>query len=390
MKILVGCDTYFPDYNGAARFARQLATSLAQKNHEVAIIAPSTSNRYFIDHVDGLKVYRIPSIPLPVYNRFRIVVPVLTDQKIKKIVAEFKPDIIHVQGHFTVCSAIVYAAKKKNIPMVGTNHLMPENIVHYFHFPDPLEKQLAKIIWGHVKKVFSQLEVVTTPTTTASQLLYNVGFKKTVHAVSNGIDIHRFNPHNKDLKERYHLPFDRPIFLTVSRLDPEKRIDLVIKAFAKSLAKGPAHLLIAGKGQEQPNLEKLTRKLGISEQVTFTGFLSDEELPMIYASADVFVIAGVAELQSIVTMEAMATGLPIIAANAVALPELIKPGQNGYLFKIDDLNELASYIQELSLDPDLRQKLGSNSRDLIYRHNLDGVINQFEELYDIAINLKKK
>jgi len=152
-------------------------------------------------------------------------------------------------------------------------------------------------------------------------------------AISNGIDLKRFNPANdpEPARATYNLPH-KPILLFVGRMDKEKNVDIVLRAVAAARKVVDFHFVAAGHGAEERKLKKLAQSLGIAEQVTFTGFVPDELLPSLYAAADCFVNAGIAELQCIVAMEAMATGLPIIGARAVALPELIHHGENGYLF----------------------------------------------------------
>ena len=180
--------------------------------------------------------------------------------------------------------------------------------------------------------------------------------------------------------ERYKIP-RKPILLYVGRLDKEKNLDLVIKASALAFGHVDFHLVIAGTGAEKNRLNKLAKNLGIEDHITFTGFVPDEDLPNLYAMAKCFVNAGTAELQSIVTMEAMATGLPIIAANAVALPELVHNGENGFLFEADDDNALAKYIERIFLDEPLRVRMGKESLNIIAEHDISKTINAFEEIY---------
>ena len=132
-------------------------------------------------------------------------------------------------------------------------------------------------------------------------------------------------------------------------------------------------------------LKKLAHTLGAQEKVTFTGFVPDTLLPSLYAAASCFVIAGIAELQCIVAMEAMATGLPVLGARAVALPELIHQGENGYLFEPGDVEELSRRIVELFNDEDLRRRMGARSREIIAGHDIDIVMERFEEFYRVAM-----
>jgi glycosyltransferase involved in cell wall biosynthesis len=131
----------------------------------------------------------------------------------------------------------------------------------------------------------------------------------------------------------------------------------------------------------RPTLERLVRSLGIAAHVTFTGFVPDEDLPSLYCIASVFVMAGNAELQSIATMEAMASGMPIVAVDAQALPELVHDGENGFLFPDGRCDRLAACAISLFRDEQLRRRLGERSLQLIQAHDLGNIVTQFESLY---------
>jgi glycosyltransferase involved in cell wall biosynthesis len=143
--------------------------------------------------------------------------------------------------------------------------------------------------------------------------------------------------------------------------------------------------VIGGTGAEKSNLQKIAKDLGISKNVKFLGFVPDKEMPEFYHMGDCFVIAGTAELQSIVTLEAMASGLPVIAVNAVALPELVKHKQNGYLFDINSPKHLASYIFNILSNKKLRQQMSEQSLKIIEKHDIKNTVKQFEKLYEKLI-----
>jgi len=329
MRILIATDTYYPDVNGAAYFTYRLTTILAKRGHNVFVMCPSRSLRNIVSNDKGVTVYGIRSIHIPVYQNFRIS-PLFISKTIRRAIEEISPDIVHIQNHFLIGKRVVSAAKKLGIPVMGTNHFMPENLVHYLHLPEIAERWLRKFAWGQCIRTFEQLDYVTTPTKTAVALLKNAGFSKDVMPISCGIDLERFKPTNDGLylKQIFAIPINTPVLLYVGRLDKEKRIDLILRALSDILRVTSVHLVLAGIGKEKQKLEELTEKLGIQKAVTFTGFVPDKDLPNIYKIADLFVIAGIAELQSIVTMEAMASGLPVVAVNAMALPELVHDGEN--------------------------------------------------------------
>lgn len=381
MKITVVTDNYYPNVNGSSYFAQRLAFYLKKHGQEVSVICPSRSLHDEIFEYEGVKVYGIRSMP---FERMRVALPfgpVIT-KKIEKIIKEIKPDVIHVQDHFAVSRKAVNIAKKLHIPAIGTNHFMPENLVHYLHLPPSFENFVKNMLWKYFAVIYKRLNAVTTPTHKAASLLKDVKLKNNVIVMSNGIDLTKFKYANNGayVREKYNIP-NKPILLYVGRLDKEKNLDKVIRALKNVVKKTPVHLVIAGVGAETKNLKKLVKALEMENDVTFTGFVEDKDLPDLYTIADVFINAGIAELQSIVTMEAMATGLPIIGANVMALPELISHSENGFLFEHGDIEKIAQYIEKLFTDPELRKKMGIKSLEIIQKHEISKIIENFISLY---------
>jgi 1,2-diacylglycerol 3-alpha-glucosyltransferase len=387
MRILLATDTYYPDVNGAAYFTYRLATMLSQRGHNVFVMCPSRSFRNTVSNNNEVTVYGIRSIPIPIYRNFRIS-PLFIPPSVRKAVKQISPDIVHIQNHFLIGKEVVSAAKKLDIPAIGTNHFMPENLVHYLHLPGIAERWVQKLAWRQFVRVFEQLDSVTTPTKTAAALLEKAALNKDVMPVSCGIDLERFKPTNDGtyLKRRFAIPTDKPVLLYVGRLDKEKKIDVVLRALPDILRITAVHLVLAGLGKEKQNLETLAEKLGIQKAVTFTGFVLDEDLQNIYRVADVFVTAGIAELQSIVTMEAMASGLPVVAVNAMALPELVHNGENGYLFSDGDSEMLAQRVIAILANQSLRARMSEKSLEIIKDHDINKTIEKYESIYSEIVN----
>lgn len=393
MKILFGTDNFYPNVNGAANFSYELAKRLVKAGHDISVITPAREFKHTITSQEGMTIYGIPSVKIP-----KIIHPggmrlsfLINPVTVKAMVKEINPDIIHVQDHFMIGDTVVKAGKKLGIPLIGTNHFMPENFLHYFYPPDFVKKPLSKFGWWQLINVYKYVDLITTPTETAGNLIKNLKLRKPVLAISCGIDLNRFNHKNKGdyLKKRLQISPTRPVILFVGRLDKEKNIDIVVKAFSIILKSIDAQLVIAGKGQEKTNLVKLSKKLGISQQVTFTGFIADKDLPALYQMANVFTIASIAELQSIATMEAMASGLPVVAARVMALPELVHHGKNGYLFNEGDVNSLADSVVKILKNKVLSKKMSENSLKIIKHHDIKNTIKAYEKLYKSLILTSK-
>ncbi|OHA19736.1 MAG: hypothetical protein A2836_00215 [Candidatus Taylorbacteria bacterium RIFCSPHIGHO2_01_FULL_45_63] len=385
MKILFVSDMNIEFVCGSTYFCKRLATLLQKRGHEVAFMCPSGKSQYKSCArytFDGFTVFGVRSIPSLVQKTLRVTLPLGIKKGLTETLENYKPDIIHVQSHGPLPWTVIKIAKRMRIPVVGTNHFVPDNVVHVFGLPKPILALFIWLEWKHLHFVFKRLDHITTPTDTAARLLRESGFEKTVRVVSNGVDLTTFNKNNRGehLKERYHLP-QKPILLFVGRLDPEKKLEVLLNALPIALRDVDMHTVIVGRGNRGSQLKAMAESLGIADHVTFTGFLADEDLPSMYMIADCFVMPGNAELQSIATMEAMASGLPIIAARAMALPELVHDGENGYLFSEGDHQNLAEKIVALLKDRKLGAEMSKKSLEIVSEHDIGKTVEKFESLY---------
>jgi glycosyltransferase involved in cell wall biosynthesis len=285
---------------------------------------------------------------------------------------------------------LIRAAEKLDIPVVSTNHFMPDNLVHYLRLAERAEEAVVDHLWRDFTRVFNQADLITAPTPFAARLIEEKGIDREVIPLSCGIDLSRFNVRNDGdrFRDKYGVP-EQPTCMYVGRLDAEKRVGDLIRALSIVREEVDAQLVIVGDGHQRAELIELAEREGVEGYVIFTGFVEDEDLPGAYAASDVFCIASVAELQSIVTMEAMATGKPVIAADAKALPHLVREGVNGHLFKPGDAGTLASRLAEILADEGKRATMGKRSIEIVAQHDFEKVLTAFEELYDLAILLRR-
>ncbi len=387
MKILIAADTYYPNVDGASYFTQRLASQLKKRGHDILVIASSSTRYTTTFSHDGVACLGVFSWPSVFHKDYRFSPPYLIKRQIFEAIKNFKPDVVHIQGHFMIERTVANIARELGIPVVATNHFMPENLLHYGHLPARVEHKLAKLAWKDFCGVFKKIPTITTPTKTGADVLKDNGLSQPVIAISCGIDLQRFNPKNSGdyLRKRFNLP-NVPVLLSVGRLAPEKNVELTIRAFSMLPPQTKIHLVIVGSGTERERLEILVTELGIRDKVTFTGFIPDEDMAAVYALSHVFVTAGEAELQSLVTMEAMATGLPVVAVRAVALPELVHENENGFLFETGDAKSMATYIERLFTDEALHSRMSQKSLEIISKHDIEKTIPAFEKLYERAIN----
>jgi glycosyltransferase involved in cell wall biosynthesis len=387
LRIAIGCDTFPPDINGAARFAERLAGGLARKGHEVHVFAPSTNKRFgtYREIHDGVPivVHRLKSYAVPGHKSLRFASPIGLRSKLGRLIARIEPDAIHIQSHLLVGRYLSLVATDNRIRLIATNHTMPENLIKYaFWIPKFLAGFASRLSWRDTERVLLRAEAVTTPTATASAILANSTAIDNALAISCGIDASQFATAGT-------LVSDPPIALYVGRLDFEKRVQVLLEAFAKVPTTTRLKLAIVGDGSERKSLERWSEELGLADRVRFYGEVPDEELKRAYEGCTFFVMPSIAELQSIATMEAMASGRPILAANAAALPHLVYREENGVLFEADDVDDLAEKMTWMASQS--QQKLwmmGQASLRRIQSHDIATTISRFEQLYRGELGVK--
>jgi len=242
-------------------------------------------------------------------------------------------------------------------------------------------------MWQDFLKVYNQLNYVTAPSQAAVNMIRDLGLTVPAEVISNGIDLGEFSSQkvSGNIYEKYNIGEAIPTFLFVGRLEKDKNIDLILKALAIILNEQRMQVIIVGKGKDENKLKRLADRLNLENRAIFTGRVPDDDLRQFYGLADVYIGSGTAELQGLAVMEAMASGLPILAVNAVALPELVKDGVNGYLFAADK-NDLADKMLEILSDKNRLQSMAVQSLRLIQAHNKKNTIKQFVGLYQKIIS----
>ncbi|RKT56332.1 glycosyltransferase [Saccharothrix australiensis] len=378
MRIVIAAETFPPDVNGAARFAHRLATGLAGRGHDVHVIAVDPVGVARTEHVDGITVHRLRSHRTPFHRTFRIGLPWQVRGDVRELLTRLTPDLVHVQAHFVVGRYVLRQAAELGIPTVATNHFMPENLFGHARVPAWLQGVASRWAWRDLVRVFGAADVVTAPTPRAVQLLHDNGFPERAVPVSCGIDIDRYR-----LRPAVRTN-DAPTVLFVGRLDEEKRVDELLRAVALVPR---LHADVVGDGSCRAEWELLAADLGIADRVRFRGFVGEEELLDAYQGADVFCMPGIAELQSLATMEAMAAGKPVVVADAMALPHLCRPGRNGWLFTPGDVAGLAERLHSVVSDPSVTARMGAASSELISAHAIESTLETFEALYARAMGL---
>jgi 1,2-diacylglycerol 3-alpha-glucosyltransferase len=385
MRILIANDQHWPMKSGVATAVRTQAQGLAALGHEVLVVAPSQNRKNAVDHDENYDIVRIRSFKF----RNNLRVSVVLDREARRILREFNPDIVHVHTQLTVGLAVLRAATHLKIPVVATNHVMPENIVENVKLLSPLSKSFSYIWTEYGNLLYRGAKRIIMPTASALALFNLDRIEAPTLAMSNGINLDRFSPGkaSAELYKKFAIPQDKKIIGYLGRLDNEKHIDVAMGAFAKLLSQDyDLHMILVGTGNAEANLKRLATSLSIEDRVTFTGLVSDEDMVELHKVTTIYCMPSPAELQSISLLEAMASGKPAVSVDAGALSELCRNDENGYLVYVDDVNGFMRGLQMLLDNPRRISQFGKRSREIAEIHDEKIVIPKFINVYNEVIS----
>jgi 1,2-diacylglycerol 3-alpha-glucosyltransferase len=381
MRILMTSHGYPPTLSGVTLVVQKLARALVRKGHEVMIITGSELAEPYEDEDEGVHLVRVRSVPNPFWEEAPL--PFVRPKRLQEMIAEFQPDILHVHEPALLAMELVRLKQDLGLPLLASCYYVPRFITHYLTWMGQSYEGVETVGWLYSIWLYNQFDHVVFSTSAQRRFFLDKGLDVPTTIISNGVDTTRYHPANgqtSDVEARYGLP-PRPRILFVSRLAKDKEIDILIQAMPQVLAEKEAHLLLVGRGDDRPRLEDLTKELGLQEFVHFLGFVPEEDLPALYWASDLFAIASTCEVQSLPTLQALATCLPVVAVDALALPELVYDGQNGFLVPPGDPKAIAKAILDILGDSDLAARMGQVGLVISQPHAEKHTFELYEGLY---------
>jgi glycosyltransferase involved in cell wall biosynthesis len=385
---MIASSTYAPAKNGQAVFTTNLAEGLARRGHEVMVIVDSHHKQESHTLCNGVEVVELGSISLNIFHSAVHFSP-FPGSEIHRLFKTFTPEIVHIQDHYPSCRAAIHQARKHGVKIVGSNHFIPENLAPYVPVLSKIKPVFNWVLWKWMLDAYRHVDVICAQSKAATSLIQQQGLQKPILPISCGLDLQLYHPDpNVDrtkYRERYGIDLQKKTFLFLGRLDGEKRIDLLLRAM-EQITRDDIEMVVAGRGRSEVSLRRMAADMQKKNTVQFTGFIPAEDIPGLMNSVDVFVMPSETELLSISTLEAMACGLPLILADALALPELVKSGENGYLFKPGDVADLVRNINMMVDHSEQWKAMGLASREIALPHSLDLTLQKFESLYSQLIS----
>ena len=329
MRIGMFTDSYLPTRDGVVTSLTTSRRILEAMGHEVFLFAPDDPRG---KAPKENRTYYFPASEFSSYEGYRVAIYPATG--LHDIIRESDLDVLHTHGIAFMGFKSMFASRFFKIPILLTYHTMITEAFHYM--PWNLDEDLMRRpMWIYLRHFLARADGVAAPTNAILEELKAKSKLKFSRVIPTGVDLERFNPRGagrSSVRERLGMG-DSPMVLHVGRVAKEKNLEAIIQGFPSVLKRQPnAKLVVAGDGPARGACEMLVKSKGLGDNVIFAGFVPDDELPGYYSAADAFVIASKFETQGIVVMEAMASGLPVAGINFRAIPEMIRDGENGYLF----------------------------------------------------------
>jgi glycosyltransferase involved in cell wall biosynthesis len=351
MRIAIIAEVYLPKVDGVVIRTMNLIRHLVEAGDEILVVCPQVDNR----GESPVRYVEFRSFPFPAYPEYLVGVP---DQRLPAAVRDFDPDLIHFINPFAFGFRSFDLLHKAgvNVPTVFSFHTLYGEFVKRY----PLLKSLSRTLWWLMRDYHNCADANLTVSTVMRDELTARGFQR-VQFWPPAVDSTLFHPGRADAQMRQRLSrgnSERPLLITVSRLAPEKNVAFL----ADVLKRVPrAQLAVIGDGPQRAELER--RFAGLPAH--FFGYLKGEELATAYASADAFVYASETETMGNVVLEAMASGLPVIAPRAGGIPSLFVHGEDGLMFAPGDRAEAVASLEAVLGDEALRRRLGTAARKRI-------------------------
>jgi glycosyltransferase involved in cell wall biosynthesis len=320
-------------------------------------------------------------VPNPFWEDGRV--PFVGQNELGEIVAEFRPDVLHSHEAALLGLQLLRLKRETGLPLLATCYHVPRFAARYLTWRDEPQEAVESLFWAYSTWFFDQADRVVFATESHRSSFQENGLDVSTTIISNGVDTTRYHPQVSGIaaaEARYDLPPGQRI-LFVSRLAKDKEIDILIRAMGRVSQQLPAHLLIVGDGDDRDRLDDLTKELRLEHCVRFLGYIPEEDLPILYRAANLFAIASTCEVQSLPTLQAVATGLPVVAAEAMALPELVDNGINGFLVTPGDVQGMAAAMIRILGDPALAARMGEASLAIAQPHEETHTFDLYEAAY---------
>ena len=356
LRIAVVTETYPPEINGVAVTIRNMLTGLVERGHQIHLIRPRQSRHEQVVDNPYFKEFLQLGFGIPGYDGLKIGLP--AKRALLRLWSAQRPDIVHLVTEGPLGWSALAAAIKLDIPCSSDFHTHFDSYMQHYGVG-----WLNRPVAAYLRRFHNKTGSTLVPTSTLRESLLRRGYLD-VREVPRGVDTSLFHPERRSpaLRGRWGVGALQPVVLSVGRIAPEKNLPLVLKVFSEMKKTRPdARLVMVGDGPIKARLRAR------NPDVIFTGALRGVDLAAHYACADVFLFPSTTETYGNVTLEAMASGLSVIAYDYAAATHHIESGRNGLLVPFDDAREFTNIAVGLIKDLPRIQELGRQARKTVER-----------------------
>lgn len=370
-------ETYPPEVNGVARTVQLFAEGLRRRGHQIRLVRPRQNDADRADERADFREMLRPGIAVPRYPQLRFGLP--SSRALARAWRAERPDVVHVATEGPLGWSALSAAEGLGIPTATDFHTNFHAYSRHYGFA-----WLKRPVEAFLRRFHNRAGCTIVPTDELAGELERMGFER-LRVVGRGVDSSVFAPakRSRELRARWGAGDDTPVALCVSRFAPEKNFPLVIEAYrAMRAARPDTKLVLVGDG---PMLEELRASLSGGLGCLIAGRLVNGELSAHYASADIFLFPSVTETFGNVTLEAMASGLGVVAHDYAAARQYLRHGRSGLLSPPGSDTVFIRQAVSLALDPECARALGLEARRVAERLGWDAVVADFEMMLEKTV-----
>ncbi len=370
MKLAIVTETFYPQIDGiVTRLTATVDWLIQEAGLEILVIAPEMG----IKEYKGARVEGIPGQTFFLYPGKKFAFPT---KKVDRLLREYQPDLVHVVNPAFLGVSGVYAANRHKWPLLASYHTHVPIYADYYRLP-----WLKPALWWYFRKLHNKADLNLCTSNSVSKDLKEQNFHN-VHVWQRGVDTKKYHPGNYDQAMRERLTNGHPekkLLLYVGRIAPEKELEKVRDVLEAS---DEFCMAMVGDGPHRPALEKYFK----GTQTVFTGFLQGEELAQAYASSDIFIFPSTTETLGLVILEAMASGLPIVAAKSGPTEEQINDGMTGVLYNPKKKGEFVQKVLTLeneSYRQTLSEQARASSRHFSWEAQAEQLLGYYKEVFKV-------
>lgn len=390
MRIALVSDCYWPRVNGVTVSVQTYRDELERLGHEAIILCPEyPANRGAVPHEPSVRRFR--SMANTVSKEDRLVRPSAFPAFVQTL-ERFNPDVVHINTEFTANFAARSYAKLRGYPILVTSHTDYEDYISNYitYVPARLLRATVRFI---MRALYRTADVIITPSRTQEQKLKAYHIRKRLIVIPTGI-ADSFAPkaegevaaYRAGLDARFPALAGNRLLLFAGRITVEKDVTFLIPVLRRLLrCRDDLTLLLAGDGPGRALVEAAAKRAGLSDRCVFMGYVSRSELPLVYAASQVFVFPSKTETQGLCTIEAMGTGLPVVAIGEMGTRDVMRGDHGGFMVR-DDKAEFTEAVARLLDDEKLRMSKSTEAVAWAQQYRVEATTERLARLYKVLAN----